>query len=414
MAKIDFYVFGVPSGENIWQAEEKNDGSEFFGKFYTDSVRTSAPQLLIEIAKQGDQTFCYYSFLVGNTLAHDGRDGSYFGMSIRTDIYIKSALWMHQLMDSLFRSYIVGPVLSAGNGGKLKYTISKFDEASKVLSAVFDRIVADIKNTQKSNIIQLPANSLSSGAEVFNLAECTDDAVAQTLIKQHKCVSLSIYAPSQTAHEAKARLEQQLNKLRQDCETSVNQARQAAEKDLNSKNEELQALRADKANLTAEIQKLKAEQTNLKTKQEINATYRSIEQQVSKLVELWGSLTPNESSNNGESPKPRRRFNLWGVCSLCIGVVNLIVVIILAILTFLGSGAKNKANHGANESTASKASSQRIEAVQTAPKNNERKESIKKITNEPTLPDANKEVAATTEPTKEPAAAPTDSTQQNN
>ena len=81
---LELFIHGVPKGQKIWGKAE-NDLA-YIQNFYTQN--NDETKFLVEIRSTKDTTFCYYSYLkYNNVVASDGRAGSYFGMTLRFDVY---------------------------------------------------------------------------------------------------------------------------------------------------------------------------------------------------------------------------------------------------------------------------------------------------------------------------------------
>ena len=112
--EVELFVHGVPSGEGFWGKEEDRN---YFGTFYDHS--SDEVKFLIQTRALKGKPYCYYNYLVyktvgsqaPNIVANDGRDGSYFGITLRLDAYCKDIVNMYRILDTVFNVYVMGNLL---------------------------------------------------------------------------------------------------------------------------------------------------------------------------------------------------------------------------------------------------------------------------------------------------------------
>ena len=139
--EVELFVHGVPNGVGFWGKEEDRN---YFSGFYDHS--SDEVKFLIQARAFKGKTYCYYNYLVyktigsqsANIVACDGRDGSYFGITLRLDAYCKDFDNMYRILDTLYNVYIIGRVLKIEQT-KLKYTAPDL--------ASFSSTFKDIENT---------------------------------------------------------------------------------------------------------------------------------------------------------------------------------------------------------------------------------------------------------------------------
>lgn len=101
---IEIFVHGVPNGQSFWGKEEDRN---YFGNFYGQSG-SDAVKYLIQTRSSNGKTYCYYNYLVyQNVIGNDGREGSYFGLSIRFDAYCKDFIGIYKILDTVFTAHVL-------------------------------------------------------------------------------------------------------------------------------------------------------------------------------------------------------------------------------------------------------------------------------------------------------------------
>ena len=101
---IEIFVHGVPNGQSFWGKEEDRN---YFGNFYGQS-NSDVVKYLIQTRSSNGKTYCYYNYLVyQNVIGSDGREGSYFGLSIRFDAYCKDFIGIYKILDTVFTAHVL-------------------------------------------------------------------------------------------------------------------------------------------------------------------------------------------------------------------------------------------------------------------------------------------------------------------
>lgn len=152
--KIDFEVHGVLShGHRIW-----HEKSEYSKRFYTnlESRGNSNSSFFIEINNINSTLKTFYTYIVNNINASSGRAGSYFGITITTDIIHTDIKLIYAILDSLFNKLVVNKILEPLENNKFKYICNDdFSEVESTLlqmEEIFNKAIrttsanSDIKN----------------------------------------------------------------------------------------------------------------------------------------------------------------------------------------------------------------------------------------------------------------------------
>lgn len=299
--KVDLFVFGVPNGEDYWGPEEDR---KYFGNFYDQS--NDEVKFFIQTRLSGGKPYCYYNYMVykshdsniSNVVAFDGRDGSYFGLSLRFDAYCKDIMNMYRILDTIYNVYIVGDILKKEKS-KLKYTIPNFSSVNGKLESIQNYSVQLIQNAFGAEDFTSLDNFTFNIGNVLkcNLYECSNDAVL-IAIKQNGGLALSPYYPSNQVIEISNKFKLELEKLK------------------NQHNKELSICEKNKLDLIekqkTEIQKLKneyEEKLNIcdKAKNDLIVAHKSEIEKVKSDLENKYQLDLEKAKSDLEKIKKERK-----------------------------------------------------------------------------------------------------------
>lgn len=275
---LELFIHGVPKGQKIWGRAE-NDLA-YIQNFYTQN--NDETKFLVEIRSTKDTTFCYYSYLkYNNVVASDGRAGSYFGMTLRFDVYCADIVTIYNILDIVYKKHIVGNLLS-GEVSKNKFLVADFSndsaELKEVESTIFSLIRLSVANSDFMNLQSLQAQKEGSLLEV-NLLDCTKENILSVMRKCSK-VAMSPYYPTLKDKNSQKSAKEQMAAFEKTKENEIlglknamqQQSQQAnAEKSaLVSTTESLQKkiddLTSDKAKLSASLSSLEKENQSLQNK----------------------------------------------------------------------------------------------------------------------------------------------------
>lgn len=190
---IEIFVHGVPNGQSFWGKEEDRN---YFGNFY-DQSSSDAVKYLIQTRSSNGKTYCYYNYLVyQNVIGSDGRNGSYFGLSIRFDEYCKDFIGIYKILDTVFTAYVLNKILKKQNEN-YKYIIADFASASEMMSNIKEAIWRLLQSTlTNESVCGLGGFAIGGGGlPTGNLYEATANDVEKT-VKQYGKIALSPYYPT--------------------------------------------------------------------------------------------------------------------------------------------------------------------------------------------------------------------------
>ncbi len=216
--EADLFVHGVPAGADTWKDEDRT----YFRTFY-DSKCPDKVKFLVQIRASGEKKYCYYNYLLyEKVVASDGRDGSYFGVSLRLDEYCREVVTVYYILETLYRKYVLGNFINA-EAGRLRYAVNSFASVSAVLTNMekdAGELILKSLDFNKScvSLNAFPLNG--SRYNSYNLYECAIDIIQQDM-QRYGQVALSPYYQS---HETQVALQQ--------SETRIKEAEQQSQKQI--------------------------------------------------------------------------------------------------------------------------------------------------------------------------------------
>ena len=223
---VELFVHGVSNGEAFWGKDETC--RNYMGQFYvecSDEVR-----FLIQTCELKGRRFCFYNYLVyksagalePNVVGFDGRDGSYFGLTLRLDAYCKDVAKVYRIMDTIYNVYILGKILKMDKS-KLKYVTPDFSGVSTQLQLVETATMQLVQNAFVAsdfsgiNDFAIGGTTLSK----FNLNDCTPDRVLEQ-VKKCGLIAISPYYPTIKEIGLQQSYGVQMQTVQQQCEAKIN------------------------------------------------------------------------------------------------------------------------------------------------------------------------------------------------
>lgn len=247
---IEIFVHGVPNGQSFWGKEEDRN---YFGNFYGQGS-SDAVKYLIQTRSSNGKTYCYYNYLVyQNVIGSDGREGSYFGLSIRFDAYCKDFIGIYKILDTVFSVYVLNKILKVHNGN-YKYVIADFASASEMMNNIKEEIWQLLQSTlTNESICDLGGFAVSVGASpTANLYEITANDVG-AMVKQYGKIALSPYYPTIREKGMAQQYDTKLQSVKQQYEERYIAEINAKEQTNRSLNESLNSAQRECAKLQEEI-----------------------------------------------------------------------------------------------------------------------------------------------------------------
>lgn len=364
--EVELFIHGVPNGEGFWGKEEDRN---YFGTFYDHS--TDEVKFLIQTRLLKGKPYCYYNFLVyktpgsqvPNVVANDGRDGSYFGISLRLDAYCKDIVNMYRILDTIYNVYVIGNLLKMEKS-KLKYIIPDFASVSNVIANIEKVTLQLIQNAfSGEDFVRLDGFAFNGGKyTTYNLYDCTPEGVLSA-IKQYSKVVVSPYYQSSKELAIKQECNAQIQTIKQQCDAGLRaeaEARAQEKEELNNKlksvNNQVYQLQQENGqkgstinNLNSEISRLKSEINRAGQMKKLSQIVAPIKEPISELANIMSNIVP-ESSEAKKQPSSissqenhKRGFYYYFKNVVCpiVPLANLVLLLVAVSVIWLGMNNTN-------------------------------------------------------------------------
>lgn len=336
---IEIFVHGVPNGQSFWGKEEDRN---YFGNFYGQS-NSDAVKYLIQTRSSNGKTYCYYNYLVyQNVIGSDGREGSYFGLSIRFDAYCKDFMGIYKILDTVFTAHVQNKILKYQNGN-YKYTIADFVSASDIMGKIKEAIWQLLQTTlTNESVCSLRGFTIGGGKlPTGNLYEATTNDVEAT-VKQYGMIALSPYYPTVREKGMAQQYDSKLQSVKQQYEERYSAEINAKEQTNRSLSESLASLQKECAKLQEAIahkDKIIAQKdsaiTNLenhiKQIEKTQKAVKNIDLIKAPIIELADILGGQRVRGENIKQKTEHHYSAKGLISL-VKLIMLFVVFIVVVL----------------------------------------------------------------------------------
>jgi hypothetical protein len=281
--KANFYIHGVPKGQDVWGSEQDRDYiKSFYSASYAESVR-----FVVEIIPAKKRAF--YTYLrAKNVFGSENREGSYLGMTISLEgVYCTDNESLFALFDTIFNKRIIGSILQS-NSGNLRFTLPAFDGKSKELESLQSEFLKQLDSFAEDleKIDSTFTGSANGQIAYYNTSE-VDSSNFFSVLKQ----TLKVYiSPEYATKDAQiAALKKQVdpekvkNKQLSEDNAELEVKLSAATEKGKRNDAEIASLRSDKQKLEEENKGLRNENASLKSELERNKAKSSIERSVGQI-----------------------------------------------------------------------------------------------------------------------------------
>lgn len=339
---VEFYFHGVPSAFQEWSTEKSEKNSLI--RFYTKDAIEEQTRFVIElsvIANTTGNVLCAYYTLLKKKKFFDntGREGSYFGLTIRFDEeYCLDVEKVYSICESIYENDICGKIVKK-EGDSIIYLVQNFDAQSSYLKQISDKMAKSISCLRYSNIKNdLIENTGTKVAPKYvNLSEASGELFWSNLKKTQKIFVSTEYPVKDNTIE---KLRQQLES-EQEKNNTLQKKNKSLELQVSQNSGELDVCRKNIDTLQKELQDAKArlevyEGKSNKLKKEFTQSLRAIEEPIKKLASVFNSFTSEEDGSEIEMPCKRgnkKRLKSYLVsASFFVNLSVLLAVIFLVLL----------------------------------------------------------------------------------
>lgn len=261
---VEFFIHGVPDGNDFFGLAEDR---MYFDSFYSGEAEN---RLLIQTRISGGKLHCYYNYLIGkNVISYSGRQGSYFGITLRLDQYCIDSTKIYRLLDTAYSLYCVNSLL-AQTGGNTKYLVSNFKSAKNLTDRIGAKVIDMLQNGFSDNDFTaldktFNSNSANSTLQKRNLLDCTVENVMFT-VKQSGKIAISLFYPSQREKLLSQQYEQKINSLKAECGQKINSIKESYNSEKKRTDGELQQLKSNLKQIEDENRQLYKEKQDLESR----------------------------------------------------------------------------------------------------------------------------------------------------
>lgn len=281
MTFFNIIVHGVPDGQKVWSSDPlKQKG--YIDAFY--QPKSGAPETLfqVEARVEGDERVCYYHYLKCRDIqAKDGRAGSYFGFTLRTDAMCADLPLLFHRMDEVFRTDLLNTVLAATPNG-YKHLVSDYAERNNELDTLVKEFGMWLSKPRIKELFgtlpQFPGAKQKYG--IVNLEDFSAKQAVSDVLSKGYILCLSPDVPRSAYIAEKKQLQDQLEQKDAQREALLKQEQEKSRQEvatLRDKNNELShevaRLRDNEKQL---LQKVKAKEEILRLLENLRRDIRTL------------------------------------------------------------------------------------------------------------------------------------------
>lgn len=331
--KLDLIIAGVPKGADYWGPEED---SNYFGSYYTGPKKYN-DRFLVEVRKNKEGVFSYFTMFKFNTYDEESRAGGFFAISIRMDVICKRVDLFYNYLHLLYNKYVVGSILKDDAAG-VRYLTSSFKMKDSELNTIQNSIINFLQSSLVGSDFATLDTSLEKGQDVFeiNVADANWDYVSQILKKRS---GFYISEQPETIRE---------KTLREISEKKI-------ENIVDSKNAEIALLNSDLDNCRKQIEEatlkyehyisqsddaVKKAQINAERVKELEAELRIYQKKTdfsaatAEIKKPLLVLAEYAKQNKEEKREDNNELNSIKILIICIFVVSFLVLGLIAFMAF--------------------------------------------------------------------------------
>lgn len=305
---VEFFIHGVPDGNDFFGLAEER---MYFDSFYSGEAEN---RLLIQTRISGGKLHCYYNYLIGkNVISYSGRQGSYFGITLRLDQYCIDSTKIYRLLDTAYSLYCVNSLLAQA-GGNTKYLVSNFKSAKNLTDRIGTKVIDMLQNGFSDNdftALDKTFNSNSANLTLLkrNLLDCTVENVMST-VKQSGKIAISLFYPSQREKLLSQQYEQKINSIKEEH----NSDKKRTDGELQQLKSNLKQREDENRQLYKEKQDLESQIREFKQFKRIDELIAPIKDPIALLAKEIQRLSPSKTRIERDSnfqTKQKSNWEIW-------------------------------------------------------------------------------------------------------
>lgn len=266
MKFFNIIVHGVPYGQDIFSTDPIAD-ERYIKTFYKQQDAPPETLFEIEARKEGNQQLVYYHYLKRRDVFDaEGRAGSYFGFTLRTDVSCDEMSLLFHHMDEVFRTRILGSLLErAGNG--YRHLVKKYSQGKSVVESMVQEFNSWLSLPGIQPLFhEVPAcPQAKTSSKVCNLEDFARFETVKGALQKGMTVQLSPDVPRNAYLSKMAELNNQLATAFAEKERAVEQAKAESRDEMDRINKSSLAQKTEIDRLNGEINRLNGEINRLET-----------------------------------------------------------------------------------------------------------------------------------------------------
>lgn len=342
---VEFFIHGVPDGNDFFGLAEDR---MYFDSFYSGEAEN---RLLIQTRISGGKLYCYYNYLIGkNVISYSGRQGSYFGITLRLDQYCIDFSKIYRLLDTAYSLFCVNTLLEQ-TGSNTKYLVSNFKSAKNQTDRIETKVIGLLQDGFSGNDFTALDNSFNSNSANStllkrNLLDCTVENV-MSAVKQNGKIAISLFYPSQREKLLSQQYEQKINSIKE----SYNSEKTRTDSELQQLKSTLKQREEENRQLYKEKQDLESRIREFKQIKRIDELIAPIKGPIALLAEEIQLLSPSKTRIERDGNARPAPTSKCGIRERLKGkwlflTVALAVIVAIAIGIILWCGIFHKDNDG--------------------------------------------------------------------
>lgn len=260
MKFFNIIVHGVPYGQDIFSTDHIADES-YIKTFYKQQDAPPETLFEIEVRKEGNQQVVYYHYLKRRDVFDaEGRAGSYFGFTLRTDVSCDEMSLLFHHMDEVFRTRILGSLLErAGNG--YRHLVKKYSQGKSVVESMVQEFNSWLSLPGIQPLFhEVPAcPQAKTSSKVCNLEDFARFETVKGALQKGMTVQLSPDVPRNAYLSKMAELNNQLATAAAQQKQAVELAKAESRSEMDRMNKSIQEQKTEIDRLNSEIERLNGE-----------------------------------------------------------------------------------------------------------------------------------------------------------
>ena len=328
--KLNLFAHGVPKGQKIWGPKESD--LNFIQNFYSGKSDVDV-QLLVDVFETGSNLNSYYTYLkLRNVLEKDGRQGSYFALTVRVNAYYADLFNMYNILHATYQKFILDTILKDSESAT-RFIIDDFNLVDEKLQNIEKEIKKYLSSfSHDYDFIDL--RNFASNPQLepvkVSLIECNNKNVLNH-VKANGNISVSpLYPPTQFVEMAQKK-EKELESLNRQMDQQIADEKEksqqnikkikaeyaSADTTINDLKKQLETEKNNSANLKDELQKTNEKLTEYNIiKQKLGTQEQklsALEQKFNEVNDILAGIKQLLNGFNGRStvtdnyPAPKKQ-----------------------------------------------------------------------------------------------------------